>query len=98
MYGYPEGLKAFLRERGAMMVYLKFVEETKDGDVAYDYMPEKKTVIPGRVAMNRNTGERKLIILSPADDWVEYRGKAWKQIERMIASGNLIEETYNAWY
>ena len=79
------------------MVYLEFVSD--DGDrVVYDYIPQREDAPRGTLFVSRSDGQRGLIKKSPADDWSEYRGKAWSLIEHMIREGNLKEKTWAAWY
>lgn len=68
--------------------------------VVYDYAPEKKDARRGTVAVDRETRERFLIAKSPDEprSLSCYRGHAWNGIDIMLDDGNLLEETYNAWY
>lgn len=81
------------------MVYLEFVQEKVNGEVIYDYMPEKRTADRGRISFNRKTGEKKLIKGSRDGDWwPEYLRHAMIRLEEMVESDNLAAETYAAWY
>ena len=79
------------------MVYLEFVEE-RNNDIVFDYMPEHETADRGRVAVNRNTGERKLLKKSLDDEGFNYRSHAWRRIEQMIADGEIKQQAFSAWY
>ena len=80
------------------MVYLKLVYDGED-EVVYDFMPEHKDAMPGRVSVNKKTREKTLIKESPESgnlSW--YRCKAAKRICEMLDAGELKQETYMAWY
>ena len=81
------------------MVYLEFVEERANGDVVYDYIPEKKTADRGTVLVNRDTRKpKKLKGSSDGDWWPEYYNRAWKRVVEIIDAGELKQATYSAWY
>lgn len=81
------------------MVYLEFVEERENGDIVYDYMPEKKTSDKGRLLVNRATrAAKKLKGSSDGDWWPEYFARAHKRVLEMLDDGNLKHSTYSAWY
>ena len=79
------------------MVYLEYVGE-QNGDVIYDYMPERKNADRGRISVNRETRERKLLKRSADDRSFNYHGHAWLRIDQMLDEGSLKRETYAAWY
>ena len=82
------------------MVYLVYKEENDNGDIMYNYYPEKMSNAPGIVAINRYTGKRILIKESPYEkDGVKwYRFHAWRGIEKMLKDGVMSEEFCIMWY
>lgn len=79
------------------MVYLEFVSD-EGSWVTYDYMPEKRDASRGTIAVSRETGERRLLKMSPVGEWSAYHGHAWRRVDEMIKDGILKHETYSAWY
>lgn len=78
------------------MVRLRLVEA---GDMpTYDYFPESFSEEPGRIAVDAKTRERISISQAPSDPTDAYKFHAWRRIEQMLDAGELLSETYAAWY
>ena len=70
------------------MVYLEYVD-TVGTEVIYDYMPERKDADRGRISVDMNTGERKLIKQSKDEPSSWYSCHAWDGVCDMISSNDL---------
>ena len=78
------------------MVRMRLVEA---GNMpTYDYYPESFSEEPGRVAVDATTRERILLSRAPSDPADTYKIHAWQRIEQMLDAGELLSETYAAWY
>lgn len=70
--------------------------ELKDDYVRYKYFPENSEKF-GIVAMNRNTGERKLE--KTAEDYgTNYAAHAFRRIDEFQKKGEFLHEDMIAWY
>ncbi len=79
------------------MVWIELVDASGD-EVVYDYMPELRTADRGRLSVNKETRERRIIKKSKDDWWSEYHGHAWHRMDKMIDEDVYPQETCVAWY
>ena len=79
------------------VVLLELKENTEEL-LSYFYYPESWDAQPGVLAVEKGTGENRVVLQSPDDNWFEYRVKGFSQIHRMMESENILEKCSNVWY
>ena len=85
-----------LESLGDKMVFLEYVD-TVGAEVIYDYMPKRKDADRGRISVDMNTRERKLIKMSKDEPSSWYRCHAWDGVCEMISSNDLKKSVCIAW-